>query len=123
MISRAGGHTTVELAMPDLDLIKQGRLRRYPGPARGSARGRSGIPPQVQLGKSRPRIASARIGSTTHRRDFAADLLQMQQHTIIDSIDDCSLPAAKGAVIARSEATKQSRWVRELPEIASLRSQ
>jgi hypothetical protein len=54
------------------------------------------------------RMAPARIGSTTHRRVFAAELLQVQQRAIIDSIDDCSLPAAKGAVIARSRRRRSN---------------
>jgi hypothetical protein len=127
-----------ELAMPDLDLIKQDeqavrdRRERFAAGRSGNLAGRPRDWWSTPLfGRSRPaissgvcgwskpttptprmpqpaRMAPARIGSTTHRRVFAAELLQMQQRVIIDSIDDCNLPAAKGVVIARSRRRRSN---------------
>jgi hypothetical protein len=83
-----------ELAMPDLDLIKQGEQGCRTG-ARGSPGAGRVIPPSPRTPQS-ARMAPARIGSTTHRRDFAADLLQVAGHATIDSIDDCSQQAVPG---------------------------
>jgi hypothetical protein len=41
--------------------------------------------------------AVALLGATTCRRDFAADLLQVQQRTIADTIPDCSWRLAKAS--------------------------
>jgi hypothetical protein len=40
-------------------------------------------------------MAPARIGSTTHRRVFAADSLQVEQHATIDSIHGCGAPGGQ----------------------------
>jgi hypothetical protein len=42
--------------------------------------------------------APGRLGTSTHRRDFAADSLQVQQRGIVDAIRDCSDPPARGGV-------------------------
>jgi hypothetical protein len=83
-----------ELAMPDLDLIKQGEQGCRTGAGGSPGAGRA-IPPAPRPPQS-ARIALARIGSTTHRRNLAADLLQVAGRATIDSIDDCSRPAANG---------------------------
>jgi hypothetical protein len=125
------------LAIPDLDLIKQGEQGCRTGAGGSPGAGRV-IPPAPHgwwstplSGRSRPtilsgvcgwskpttptprmpppaRMAPVRIGSATHRRVFAAELLQVQQRAIIDSIDDCDLPTAKGAVIARSRRRRSN---------------
>ena len=95
-----------ELAMPDLDLIKQGEQGCRTG-ADGSPGAGRVIPPAPRTPQS-ARMAAGRIGSTTHRRVFTAELLQVQQRAIIDSIDDCNLPAAKGVVIARSRRRRSN---------------
>ena len=107
-----------ELAMPDLDLIKQGEQGRRTGAGGGPGAGRVIPQPRTAGGRhlwrpatssgvcgwSRPttptprtpqsaRMAPARIGSKIHRRDFAADLLQVAGRAIIDSIDDCKNPS------------------------------
>jgi hypothetical protein len=80
-----------ELAMPDLDLIKQGEQGRRTGAGGWPGAGRV-IPPAPRTPQS-ARMAPARIGSTTHRRDLAADLLQMAGRAIIDSIHNCKDPS------------------------------
>src|SRR5207249_10750257 len=111
-----------ELAMPDLDLIKQGE-QEVQGLRERFATGRTGHPAgrprgwwlTPLSGRSRPatsngvcsmsrpttptpltpqsaRMAPTRIGSTTHGRDLAADWLQIAGRETIDSNYDCVGP-------------------------------
>jgi hypothetical protein len=95
--------------MPDLDQIKQGKQGardRHGGrqgrmlPAGGPARART---PRLPGGVAFAGMgAPGSAGSTTDRGGFAADLLQMQQDEIIDSILDCVQP----------RSAKQRSWSR-----------